>query len=265
MFAKPPKEFRLEKFDSLATALSIDLVAGFVTSMFVAPIVAIIDKSIIANASGKEPLKQGLTREFHALVTTPIKALRQPIFFPVFAIFWATYTVANTTESICIFNSTPVGVPKFAASSSVNIVLCSWKDSLFTKWFGTVKPKPVPPLSFLLFGLRDSLTVGTSFLGPSVGSRFHQNELQVSKRAADFTTQMIMPCLVQFVSTPIHLVSLDLYNHPHASVVDRWRSVKTNYWGSAWGRVFRTLPGFGVGGVVNRNIRVKMNKWIENA
>ncbi|KAJ3067795.1 hypothetical protein HDU98_009015 [Podochytrium sp. JEL0797] len=265
MFSPTPPELRLTKFQSVAEALTIDLFAGFTTSLFVAPVVAIIDKSIIANASGKELLKDSLAREFHTLFTSPVKFMRQPIFFPVFAIFGATYVMANTTQTICIESHINPTLPTFINSSIVNIAVCGWKDSVFTKLFGTVKPKPVPTLSFLLFGLRDSMTVGTAFLGTPVGSKFLQNELQVSKRTADFVSQMTLPCLVQFVSAPIHLVSLDLYNHPNASVAERWKSVRVNYWGSAWGRVFRTLPGFGVGGVMNRHLRVELNHWVKNA
>ncbi|ORY51072.1 hypothetical protein BCR33DRAFT_712992, partial [Rhizoclosmatium globosum] len=136
--------------------------------------------------------------------------------------------------------------------------------ALFTKWFGTVKPKPIPNVSYALFALRDSLTVGTSFLAPPVASRYVQKELGVSRQVADFACQMTLPCMVQFISTPIHLVSLDLYNREGATVKERVALVKKNYWGSAWGRVFRTLPGFGLGGVINRNIRVKLNVWTGN-
>ncbi|KAI9332252.1 hypothetical protein BDR26DRAFT_869550 [Obelidium mucronatum] len=258
---------RLDRFKKIGATLTVDVVAGMATGLLVAPVVAIIDKSIITNASGKEPLAQGLKNGFHLLFTNPFQFARQPYFFPVFCIFAGTYTVANSVETISNNASTTSAVsstlPKFLASSGINITLCAWKDSLFTQWYGVVKPKPIPTLSLALFGLRDSMTVGTSFLAPPIASKFLQSEYKVSKASADFVTQMTLPCLVQFVSTPVHLVSLDLYNHPGVSAKEHWKMVKTNYWKTAVGRVFRTVPGFGVGGVANRQLRVEMNHWMQ--
>ncbi|KAI9345593.1 hypothetical protein BDR26DRAFT_818172 [Obelidium mucronatum] len=265
IFSPPPKELRIERFESVSKALTIDLVSGFITSALVAPIVATIDKCIIANASGREPIEQGLKRFGHMFLTNPMQFARQKFFFPVFCIFAGTYSVANMVETLCIVNGNPPALPKFLTSSAINITLCAWKDSLFTQWYGVVKPKPIPNLSYALFGLRDSMTVGTSFIAPPLVSPFLQSEpLNLSKKTADLSCQIVLPCLVQFVSTPVHLISLDLYNHPGSSIKEHWGMVKKNYWKSAVGRVVRTLPGFGFGGIANRHIRVEMNHAVHN-
>ncbi|KAJ3012602.1 UNVERIFIED_CONTAM: hypothetical protein HDU68_001116 [Siphonaria sp. JEL0065] len=265
IFSPPPKELKIERFESVTKAVTIDLVTGFFTSALVAPIVATIDKCIIANASGREPLEMGLRRFGRMLVTNPIQFARQPFFFPVFCIFAGTYGVANVVETVCIVNQTPPALPKFVTSSGINIVLCAWKDSLFTQWYGVVNPKPLPKLSLALFGLRDSMTVGTSFIAPPLVSPLLQSSpFNIPKKSADLSSQIILPCLVQFVSTPVHLVSLDLYNHAGFGVKEHWAMVKKNYWKSAIGRVCRTLPGFGFGGIANRHMRVELNHWANN-
>ncbi|KAJ3353567.1 hypothetical protein HDU83_006645 [Entophlyctis luteolus] len=263
----------------MAPTLAIDIVAGFATSFLVSPskayphpdsfltvkpqVVAIIDSSIIANASGREPLKQGLYNGFHMLMTNPHKFLRNRTFFPIFCIFGGTYSVANVAETVSLSANVQPDFWRFSTSSAVNITLCSWKDQLFTKWFGVVAPKPIPKLSYCLFGIRDSMTVGTSLILPPKVSPYLQREpFNMSKGLADFTCQMSLPCLVQLVSTPIHLLSLDLYNHERSTFAARLAKIRKDYYGSAVGRICRTLPGFGFGGISNRGLRSFLNERI---
>lgn len=56
--------------------------------------------------------------------------------------------------------------------------------------FGTVKPKPVPASTYLLFTLRDSMTVGASFNLPDPVSTYLQERMGLSKRTADYTAQV---------------------------------------------------------------------------
>jgi hypothetical protein len=70
--------------------------------------------------------------------------------------------------------------------------------------------------------------------------------------------QFVTPAAVQLVSTPLHLLGLDLYNRPGAAVggVDGRASKVVRNWGmSAVARICRIIPAFGVGGVVNTKVR----------
>lgn len=76
--------------------------------------------------------------------------------------------------------------------------------------------------------------------------------------------QFLAPAAVQFVSTPMHLLGLDLYNRgAKLGWEDRWLAVKKNWAISSAARICRIVPAFGVGGVVNQNLRKKLMKRLE--
>ena len=68
--------------------------------------------------------------------------------------------------------------------------------------------------------------------------------------------QFVAPASVQLLSTPLHLLGLDLYNRGQTlSWRDRWAMVRKNWALSAIARICRIVPAFGVGGVVNSKLR----------
>ena len=68
--------------------------------------------------------------------------------------------------------------------------------------------------------------------------------------------QFLAPASVQILSTPMHLLGLDLYNRGQKlSWGDRWAIIKKNWAVSAAARIGRIVPAFGVGGVVNSKLR----------
>ena len=195
------------------------------------------------------------------------------------------------------------GTSKFAATSATNLAMCLYKDAQFAKMFGAngsgaskpiakpttsftsstpasirnyataaaaavrdnapsaartaaVSAPKVPRISLALFAVRDSMTIFASFnvppiLGPVLGSQS--------------AAQFIAPAMVQFVSTPLHLLGLDIYNRPtgcsHAACSGgitracRWQCVRRDWLGAAFARIGRIVPAFGVGGVVNAGVR----------
>ncbi|KAJ3110317.1 hypothetical protein HDU96_006723 [Phlyctochytrium bullatum] len=257
----------------LAGVLLSDTVSGFLTAACVSPAVAIIDRSIIASVSGKTPLLVGLKDGFQTLLLRPWVFAKQPSVLAVFAVYSTTYVTANTVESVCIHNAQDPVLPKFAASSFVNISATIWKDRLLTRWFGNTAPKPLPGGSYFLFGLRDSLTMAASFTLPPILSASLQapEGLGLSKPTADVVAQLTLPVAFQVslppylsfrhakaISTPIHLLGLQLYNVP-AEQAGGWRgrlqSVAVSYPSATLARMGRILPAFGIGGVVNRSSR----------
>lgn len=68
--------------------------------------------------------------------------------------------------------------------------------------------------------------------------------------------QLTIPAVIQLVSTPIHLLALDLYgSQGKKGWKDRAKVVKDSYLVSCAARVCRIVPAFGVGGVVNKGTR----------
>lgn len=70
--------------------------------------------------------------------------------------------------------------------------------------------------------------------------------------------QFVTPAAVQLVSTPLHLLGLDLYNRPGVGMLSadgRATRVVRDWAKSAAARMCRIVPAFGVGGVVNMKVR----------
>jgi hypothetical protein len=145
------------------------------------------------------------------------------------------------------------GAPKFFLTSATNMSLCLLKDRTFARLFATIPPTPIPLATYALFCLRDSLTIFASFNLPPVVAPLVP-AASASKRAD--VAQFLCPAAVQAVSTPLHLLGLDLYNRK-GDVGWKGRSVKVmGDWGVSFlARVLRILPAFGVGGVVNMRVR----------
>ena len=70
------------------------------------------------------------------------------------------------------------------------------------------------------------------------------------------TAQFLAPAAIQLISTPIHLLGLDLYNRQgHLGFGERYSRIVRDWGVSALARMGRIIPAFGVGGVVNANMR----------
>ncbi|KNC97167.1 uncharacterized protein SPPG_09478 [Spizellomyces punctatus DAOM BR117] len=235
-------------------------------AFLVAPFISIIDKSIFANASGREPLVRGIVSGFKSLFLHPTQFLRQMPFILVWGVYSSTYCVANVVECLCEHRwNIDWFFPKFLAASTTNVVSSVLKDMYFTRLFAshTAQNRRVPWSSNLLYTARDSLTIYASFNLPSIVSQRLQLQVGVGKVTADTLSQLVTPCAVQFVSCPMHLLGMDLYNRPTgtATLISRLNFIKREYLGTALARVGRIFPAYGIGGVANRALRERGRKW----
>lgn len=188
------------------------------------------------------------------------------------------------------------GPAKFMATTAVNMSMCVYKDSRFAKFFGDhkasipsdragkaaasaagsiTKPPPMPKSSLGLFCARDSLTIFASFNLPPLLAPSIPDFVAPSAVAKANVAQFVIPSAVQIVSTPIHLLGLDLYNRPRlpvpntngktapVPVSERWKRVKRDWMPSFGARIARIAPAFGVGGVLNARMRATMMGSIE--
>jgi hypothetical protein len=229
-------------------------------------------RAIMENASGRAPIKESLRASFRSLILSPKSMFFSKPFGLICMLYGGTYLTANTldtiTSTVTAQDATLVtsGPLKFAASSTANIGLCLIKDRKFAQLFGpSGPPRPVPMPTMILFAMRDCMTIFASFnipplIGPSMSRHMGELEETIS---AQTIAQFAAPAAIQLVSTPMHLLGLDLYNRPHG---EGWRSRASIIWKN-WGisaaaRVCRIVPAFGVGGVINKNVRSKgMAMW----
>lgn len=129
--------------------------------------------------------------------------------------------------------------------------------------FGTVSPRPIPPASYLLFAARDSLTIFASFnLPPILAPNLPEATEKLFTRAS--AAQFIAPAAIQLVSTPLHLMGLDLYNRNGGTTFkERLEKVRVDWLKSSFARMARIVPAFGVGGVVNNGMRKRFMGELE--
>ncbi|KAK2623502.1 hypothetical protein QTJ16_007056 [Diplocarpon rosae] len=241
----PLVESRIWNTKNLGLRLGADFASGAGAATMVAPLITIIDKAIMQNASGQASLKSSLVDSLKTVLLRPQTLLFSKPFALICMLYGGTYFTANSLDTITsTVRNRPAshvtsGTAKFAASSAANVGLCLVKDATFAKL--------------------DCLTIFASFnipplLGPAISQRMNR---ELEKTISGQTiAQFAAPAAVQLVSTPMHLLGLDLYNRGSVGTWgDRWQIVKRNWGISAAARICRIVPAFGLGGVVNCNVR----------
>ncbi|KAI8818968.1 uncharacterized protein EV422DRAFT_507785 [Fimicolochytrium jonesii] len=249
----------------LSYTLAAEASAAFGAAALVAPIITIVDRSIFLNASGTQPLLAGLVSGFKTLFTNPLSLAKQPATLLMFGVYAGTYLTANTIQSVCDYEGWDWFYPKFIGTSIANVGLCVGKDATFTKWFGTGASKPVPWSSYGLYTTRDVMTVFASFNLPPVLAAEMTSSFGISKGTAEVAAQLITPCAVQFISTPLHLLGMDLYNRPDATPPQRRAQVQKEYAKSTAARIGRIFAAFGIGGVANQRFRYEAKELLRRS
>lgn len=245
-------------YSPLHIRLAVESTAAVVSAFSVAPIISIVDKAITSNASGLEPLVPCVLNGFKTLFTKPVYFFRHPSFLLIWGVFSGTYTTANTIDAVCERSNQSSFYPVLFGSSSVNVTLSVLKDKEFARMFGKGDPKPLPAISYSLFAIRDSMTIFSSFILPKFISSKLQEKHGWERSIADSTAQLMTPVGVQIISSPLHLYGLDLYNRPHLtpSCASRESFIQKEYFKTVLARMTRIFPAFGVGGVINKRLRL---------
>lgn len=225
------------------------------------------------NASGRASLSTSVRNSFRSLLVRPHAVVFSKPVALIFAVYGGTYLTANTLDTA---TSTLAGRPaahvtsgtgKFAASSAANIGLGVYKDQVYARMFGPVGQavRRVPAASYALFTARDCITIFASFnvpvaLGPAVDTLLGDG---LRRRLSGQTLlQFAAPAAAQVLTTPFHLLGLDLYNRPRGpgpasapTWAQRAAQVYKNWGISVAARLCRIIPAYGVGGVVNAKVR----------
>jgi hypothetical protein len=242
--------------------------SAILSASLVAPIIYIVDKSIIANASGKQKLGIGIKQGFQTLLRNPREIFRNYGFKWVLIVYSGTYIVGNTIEMLCYYGERSSFLPKFLGSSAANITLSVLKDRVLTRMHGVGAARPLPLASYLLFGTRDSMTILAGFSLPDmISEQYLQDKLKMQRNTSDVLAQLVTPLAVQILSCPLHLYGIDLYNHPSGSAQlqtrTRWQFIRAEYVKTLLARQARILPSFGIAGVTNKWLRNTGRQWLE--
>jgi hypothetical protein len=241
----------------IVARLTAEFTAAVLSALTVAPAISIVDKAIVSNASGLEPLVPCFINGIKTLITKPVYFFRQPSFLFIWGVYSGTYIVANSIEAICERSKRSSFYPKFFGSSVANVTFSVMKDKAFARMFGKGDPKPFPRISYGLFAMRDSMTILSSFSLPGLISSELQEKHSWGKSLADTTAQLMTPVTMQVFSTPLHLYGLDVYNREAltSSCVSRISFIQQEYLKTVLARMARIFPAYGIGGVINKYIR----------
>ncbi len=105
----------------------------------------------------------------------------------------------NTEEDSKKTGLTKFGV--FATTTVINSSATMLKDKFYAKHFGTVTSAiKVPMLTYGLWGLRDCMVIGSSFILPDIMSGILQEHTDLDKDSALRISQFACPIASQFVS-----------------------------------------------------------------
>jgi hypothetical protein len=207
-------------------------------------------------------------------------------FFYVWTLYAATYTTANTVESVSKAvtsgaDQVLVSSITFLSTCLVNVPLGVWKDVRFVQLYGrptvsrSLSSTPiaakvavaarqrlpahstkVPRLVGATFLFRDAITIFGSINLPPMVSPYLSDSYFANPAIKMAALQLSVPILSQLVATPVHLLALDLYNNQHKEDSGpRIARIRRSLASTTAMRCSRIIPAFGVGLVVNTNLR----------
>jgi len=271
--------------DEVIVPASVDLPSKLVgdvaiacgVTFLVAPFLTVVDKAIVQSAAGSRTLVQSGLESVQGILRSPGNYLKSPTFLLMWGVYAATYSTANTLKTISehqeykhsrresdsLSNSRDIGkMGVFLGTTFVNSSAALLKDQAYAKMFGTNSTSAiVPKMTYACWIARDFSVIGSSFILPDLVSGYVANHLDIDEKSAKSISQLALPVLTQFVAGPLHYIGLDLYNRDLSTkawseaVIDRSKSLYRGILPVIAARIARIAPGYGIGGVLNTNLR----------
>ncbi|KAJ5565114.1 hypothetical protein N7513_001356 [Penicillium frequentans] len=227
------------------------------------------------------------------------------LIYTLYSSTYLTANVMDTISSTLrdqSFSTVTAGPAKFISTTVVNMAICVYKDARFAKIFGanpppktpasqpgtagsapapaastqaskyschphmTASAPKIPTISYGLFCLRDSITIFASFNVPPLIAPSIPDFIAETPRMKSTLAQFSCPALMQFASTPLHLLGLDLYNRQPPGGMpwsERASRIRRDYISSSFARMGKIVPAYGIGGVVNVRMRAALMDKLE--
>lgn len=221
-----------------------EISAALWSSTLISPCMMVIDLTLHRRHQHTEPVT---TSFFHTL--RDLRMGRLPLVRPLLAIhgvYFLTFGMANLTEYYQCSSLTRMGL-----TTAVNVVSMSYKDRLYASLYGTTTISPRLPWTSRVLSTTGALvTMYAQFLQQKP-LEHRMTERGISSTIAPFLSSAITCALAQIVSTPLHLLSIDLYRYPTHSPIIRLQRIAHAYMAVCTGRMLRILPAFGGGGYLN--------------
>lgn len=270
--------------------VAADCSTALVVALTAAMPISIIDYSIMSRVAGvsksslAELLKGCKTILFrpHKFFLPCAENKCALVYYVCATTYGFTYIGSNLSKSYCESHGMVDKANLAAGISSgvINTVLTIWKDSIILRALPPVNPKdlsnavkPVPWMTRGLFCGRDTLTcVGAFTFAPMLASwlgnytyyKKSPKKVEDTKKVAlpisnADAAQIITPAMLQFVTTLMHISAIRYrQTYPNFTWKDLSDSLKSTYISATLLRMCRIIPAFGLGGILNRNMRADL-------
>lgn len=229
-----------------------ELGTAFFCSSLISPVMMVMDTAIIKSQFEKIPIRKSYQETFNNYWNQTIRW--QKPFRIMNSVYFSTYATANLSELYCSTSPFENRWLTFFLTSFVNIVGITYKDRSYIKMFEH-QVLDIPYRSYLLFALRDSITIGSTFVVKKDLVHHLHHDYQISYPVADFVSSFSLPIMAQLFSSPLHILSVDYYQRPSVPVFDRIRHIYRLYPSICAGRMLRVLPAFCFGSFFNDILR----------
>lgn len=243
--------------------LLLETTSALGAAFIVTPIIKIVDVSVTTGQSGKASTLGTAKTYFTSLITTPHKFFLSKYFGWIYYVYFSTYTANNCIDSLCKIYKVNDVIPKLFGVTAVNMFVSITKDAAFAKYFGTKPPSRIPLLTYMIWFVRDMLSIASAFILPERLSKVLQKRGQV-KSKSDVYSQFSVPIGMQVILLPIHLLGLDIYNNNQSALGERGKRIFKNYLPSLPLRFLRMASAYGIGGISNKSFRSQLIKKYEN-
>lgn len=258
----------------LSADMGLAFCSAVAASGSVTPLILTIDKAVVQSAAGTRTLGNALFRGVREIVLRPHRLLMSAPLWMVWGVYGSTYTAANMIDVYCErsrASPATASAGKLVGTTGVNMSASLLKDVAFAKLFGSADAtskaaqqatKRVPPATYGLFLMRDTLTIAGGFTVPPIVSNLLLSCSAVkSKQRADQIAQLISPMGMQLICTPLHLLALNMYNVPKATNSERIAAVLRTNAEATFVRMFRFLGAYGLGGLSNKAMIKRGREW----
>ena len=233
----------------------------------------VIDKAIVESASGKSSILSSAMSSLKSMTARPVQYVKSPMFLMMWATYGLTYATANSVRTVAEeirLTKSQGQTALFAGTTVVNSGATMLKDRAYAKMFGQSASRGVPMVTYGLWGMRDCMVIGSSFVMPKiVGDRLVQ-DFGMDEGVASSVAQFSCPVLTQAVAGPVQLLGLDFFNRPMADIpvgqafMNRLRFLKSQFLNIFSARVARIAPAYGIGGIGNTYCRDTWRLWMLN-
>eukprot|EP00485_Elphidium_margaritaceum_P024296 CAMPEP_0202712924 /NCGR_PEP_ID=MMETSP1385-20130828/47569_1 /ASSEMBLY_ACC=CAM_ASM_000861 /TAXON_ID=933848 /ORGANISM="Elphidium margaritaceum" /LENGTH=273 /DNA_ID=CAMNT_0049373117 /DNA_START=41 /DNA_END=862 /DNA_ORIENTATION=- len=244
----------------------VGITAGFTLSWFITPLDSAVMDSM---ASSKQvTITSSLRDSMKQICTRPHRYLMQPQFGYVFGTYSSTYLAKNYTDTVCKATHQTAEITAlykfwlvFAVNGGLSVF---WKDPglariIRSKYVENMAKTSGPVsmrMTYLCWMARDTVHIfGASVLPDYIEQKFHLSHKQWQ------LAQLTFPLMVQLLTTPMHLLGLDYYNHTSSdrTFMQRMTRVRADYLGAAGIRMIRMWAPWSIGLLINRELRDSLN------